>query len=108
MKECKNQLSGLPKVTKDPIANMMGLIRDFSDKFKGYVDGTPSAPLLVQKNKVIFTEFNHNIISTIPDFQPYVDEKEASSKLFRTGGGGISFSADKPSFLKEVKEHINK
>jgi hypothetical protein len=90
---------------------MMGLIRAFSDEFKGYVDGSPSAPLLVQKNKDIFTEFNQNILSTIPVFRPFVDEKEWFSFSFRAGGGtlgGPVFSVGKPSFLKDVKEYIDR
>jgi hypothetical protein len=101
LKECKTELSTLPKVTKDAVTSMLGLIRDLADKVKGYADGSPSAPHLVQKNNVVFRKLNKDVLSTIPNFRPFADEKE-NDMFF------LTFSTNKPIFLKEVKEYIDK
>ena len=86
------------------------LIRDFATRVKGYVDDSPSASLLVQKNSLIFATFNKKIISTIPDFRPFVDENDMKIRTAqqKSNENLAPVANSPPVFLKDVKEYIDK
>lgn len=110
LKKCKVRLSEIPKsVGDEPITTMTWLIHNFSAKVKEYVDGSPSNPLLVKNNQNIFATLNKSIISTIPDFRPFIDEKEFPKEGRPDGPTPSPTPAlnGPPVFLKEVKQRIN-
>lgn len=81
LQACTERLVELPQaITTDPTSYVLSLVTTFCHDVKLHIDGDSSFASLVQKNRIAYENFKHDIRSTAPPFLPVSSASQSRNR----------------------------